>query len=74
MNKNFTYKQPEEVGINPDKLKELDNALNYQLGTIKSVFGLRDDSIVYERYLHGCQKENTHNVSCQHLRFRLFPM
>lgn len=63
MSKEWTYKKPEEVGMNPDKMKELDNALNYQLGTIKSVVIAKDDSIVYQKYLQGCQKEDTHNIS-----------
>lgn len=63
MSKDWTYKNPEDVGINPDKLKELDNALNYQMGVIKNVLITKDDSIIYEKYMQGSEKGETLNVS-----------
>lgn len=63
MNKELTYKTMAEAGINPDIEKELDSALNYQLGTINSIVVAKDDAIVYERYLNGTVKDEPANVS-----------
>lgn len=63
MKKNWTYKKMEEVGMKPDTEKELDRALNYQLGTINSIVVVKDEAIIYERYLNGAQKDQPTNVS-----------
>lgn len=63
MNKDWIYKSLEEVGMKKDLEKELDNALNYQLGTVNSMVVVKDDAIVYERYLNGTEKGEAKNVS-----------
>lgn len=53
----------EEVGMKADVEKELDTALNYQLGTINSIVVAKDNAIIYERYLNGAKKDYPTNVS-----------
>lgn len=62
MKKDWTYKTMEEVGMKADVEKELDKALNYQLGTINSIVVVKDDAIIYERYLNGGSKEEPTNI------------
>ncbi|MWV45520.1 serine hydrolase [Paenibacillus sp. HJL G12] len=53
----------ESVGIRPEKLKELDNGLNFQLGFIHSVVVVRRGSIAYEKYFHGFGPEDPQDVT-----------
>lgn len=53
----------ESVGMSLDKLRELDNALNFQLGIIKGIVVVRKGHIVFERYFKGFGSEDTHHVT-----------
>ncbi|MCX8581600.1 serine hydrolase [Gilliamella sp. B3482] len=53
----------ESVDMNPDKLRELDVALNFQLGIIKGIAILRKGGIVFEKYFKGYHAENTHHLT-----------
>ncbi len=49
----------ESVGMNEQKLKELDSALNFQLGIVKGVTVLRKGQNVFEKYFKGVAPETS---------------
>ncbi|MCY8910322.1 serine hydrolase [Bacillus atrophaeus] len=51
------------VGMNSDKLKELETALNFQLGIINSVVVVRKGGIIFEKYFHGLGPNDTFDVT-----------
>ncbi|NEW09009.1 serine hydrolase [Paenibacillus sp. SYP-B3998] len=56
-------REAESVGMRSDKLKELDNALNFQLGIINSVVVVRKGGIVFEKYFKGFGPQDIHDVT-----------
>lgn len=63
MKKDWIYKSPEEVGIEASKLNEIEDALKFQMGTIKSVLVIKDGYIVYEKNMPGNNENDKHNLS-----------
>ncbi|MFI2859293.1 serine hydrolase domain-containing protein [Paenibacillus sp. JSM ZJ436] len=59
----WEIKDPATVGMLPDKLKELDNALNFQLGIIHGIAVVRKGSVVYEKYFRGFDAQNSHDLT-----------
>ena len=55
--------EPEAVGIRPDRLRELDKALNSQYGSIQGIVIIRKGYKVFERYPHGFGPDDTHPVA-----------
>jgi len=56
-------KEAEEVGIASEKLKGLEDALNYQAGIINSMLIVRKGNAVFEKYFRGTQIEDIHDVT-----------
>jgi len=54
---------PESVGMRADKLLELDKVLNFQYASINGIVIVRSGYIVFERYNHGFNPEDTHPVA-----------
>lgn len=53
----------ESLDMNTDKLQELDNALNFQLGIIKGIVVVRKGYVAFEKYFKGFRQEDTHHVT-----------
>ncbi len=51
------------MGMRPDKLLELDKALNSQFGSINGIVIVRNGYNVFERYNNGFGLDNTHPVA-----------
>lgn len=56
-------KDPAALGMSPEKLAELDNALNYQLGFINSVIIARKGNIVFEKYFQNFGPDDAHDIT-----------
>lgn len=54
---------PQDVGMNPNKIKELDNAIDYQLGIVNSVFVVKDGKMAYEKHVKDFTREDRHNIT-----------
>lgn len=59
----WEIKDPATVDMLPDKLKELDNALKFQLGIIQGIAVVRKGSVVYEKYFRGFGPQDIHDIT-----------
>ncbi|HPN31981.1 MAG TPA: serine hydrolase [bacterium] len=54
---------PETLGMNSDKLAELENAIKSRHGNINAFIIVKKGFMVYEQYFNGFNNEDVHNVA-----------
>ncbi|MBI9051375.1 MAG: serine hydrolase [Anaerolineaceae bacterium] len=60
---NWQVVKPEDVGMKPENLVDLEMRVNAQYKTITSLLIVRNGSIVFEKYYHGNTAEEPQNVA-----------
>ena len=59
----WELKEAETVGMSSAKLKEMDQALNFQVGIINSVLVVRKGTVVFEKYFKGSGIEDIQDLT-----------
>lgn len=60
---------PEKHNINEEIIYSLDNKINEEFPHLKSILIVKDDSIIYEKYLNGCSQDTLHEIACMSKSF-----
>lgn len=61
--KEWKIAEPRSVGLNPEKLIELETLVNSQYRNINGILIVRKGYVVFERYYNSFGPEDTHNVA-----------